>query len=103
MKKTILQWQNLLAQAANQKFPNNSNWSQYDRIASIQRQLDDVLNAVRVEDGLLQSKHHAHKDVDHRIAALIADVLILADERDVDVEKELENVLRWFTTPLNRH
>jgi predicted regulator of Ras-like GTPase activity (Roadblock/LC7/MglB family) len=85
-----------MAEAADLRFPDNINWTQYDRIASIQRQLDDVLAAVQVEEGLLESNDHGHQDPDHRIAALIADVLILGEMREADIEGELVKVLHWF-------
>ena len=97
--KTIAQWQAEIADAANRKFPGNVNWSQSDRLASIQRQLDDVIAAEKVERGVLQSDEHGHQNPDHRIAALIADILILADMRGSDVEAELEKVLQWFNGP----
>lgn len=96
MSKTIGEWQKLIAAAANQKFTDNKNWSMYDRISSIQSQLDDVLCAVKVEDGVLESKDHAHQDPDHRVAALIADILILAEMRKIDIDFELQKVLNWF-------
>ena len=52
--------------------------------------------ALEVERGLRQSDDHAHQDPNHRIGALIADILILAEERGADIESELEKVLAWF-------
>jgi hypothetical protein len=96
MSKTLLQWQEDIALAANTKFPSNAQWTPHDRIESIQNQLDDVFASIRVESGELQSDDHAHQDPDHRIAALIADILILCETRNVDLELELEQVLNWF-------
>lgn len=93
--RNITQWQQALKLASEHKFPN-SGWSQTDRLASIQRQLDDVEASLKVESGELQSDDHAHQDPNHRIGALIGDILILAEERGVDVEGELEKVLAWF-------
>lgn len=97
--RSITEWQREIAGAANRKFPGNDSLLESDRLASIQRQLDDVVAAIKVEQGYFSSDHHAHKDPDHRIAALIADVLILAEMRGADVEKELGEVLRWFMAP----
>jgi hypothetical protein len=96
MSQTITQWISDIGHAAYEKFPANSNMSVYDRLDSIQRQLDDVICSIRVERGDLQSNDHAHQDPDHRIAALIADILILAYDRNTDVEGELHNVHKWF-------
>jgi len=96
MRRTLTDWQHEIADAANKKFPNNSQWTLYDRMASVQDQLDDVIAAIKVEDGLLKSDDHAHQHPDHRIAALIADVLILAEQKGANVEEELEKVLTWF-------
>lgn len=93
--KSMREWQKALSEAAARKFPD-SGWSQSDRLASIRRQLEDVEAALRVESGEVQSDDHAHQDADHRIAALIADILILAEERGTDIESELEKVLAWF-------
>ncbi len=93
--KRILEWQKALSDAAERKFPD-SGWSQSDRFASIRRQLEDVEASLKVEGGEVQSDDHAHQDPDHRIAALIADILILAEMRGTDVETELQKVLAWF-------
>ena len=93
--RNINDWQQLLKAAANRKFPN-SGWGESERITSIQEQLDDVKAAIEVERGARKSDGHAHQDPNHRIAALIADILILAEERAADVENELEKILAWF-------
>ncbi|MFA5877262.1 MAG: hypothetical protein WC880_02775 [Candidatus Paceibacterota bacterium] len=93
--KSMLAWQKALSDAAMRKFPN-SGWSQTDRLASIEEQLEDVKASLKVESGELQSDDHAHQDPNHRIGALIADILILAEERNADIENELEKVLAWF-------
>lgn len=93
--RNITQWQQTLKIASEKKFPN-SGWSQTDRLASIEEQLEDVKASLKVESGELQSDDHAHQDPNHRIGALIADILILAEERNADIENELEKVLAWF-------
>lgn len=67
-----------------------------ERVASVQRQLDDLKAALEVARGARTSDDHAHQDPDHRTAALIADILILAEERGQNIEVELEKVLAWF-------
>ena len=93
--RPINEWQKALKTAADRKFPR-SGWSISDRIASVHRQVDDVEVALSVEEGGAKSGHPAHKDVNHSIGALIADALILAEERGVNTETELEKVLAWF-------
>ena len=93
--KSIGEWQKAFKTAAGRKFPN-SDWGESERVTSIQKQLDDVKAALEVERGARQSDDHAHQDPNHRIGALIADVLIFAEERGLDVESELEKVLAWF-------
>ncbi|KKQ86116.1 MAG: hypothetical protein UT09_C0040G0011 [Parcubacteria group bacterium GW2011_GWF2_38_8] len=94
--KTIQEWQKIISEATNRKFPNNVNKSQMDRVKSIKEQLEDVENSLKVEQGLLKNDDHAHQDPDHRIAALIANIFILAEMRGSKIEKELEKVLSWF-------
>ncbi len=93
--RTIAGWQKAFKAAADRKFPGNASGA-YDRVQSIQEQLDDVKTALRVERGELKSDDHAHQDPNHRIGALLADILIMAEERGADVESELEKVLAWF-------
>ncbi len=93
--KNISEWQKAFKAAADARFPN-SDWGESERVASVQEQLDDVRAALEVEGGTRASDDHAHQDVDHRIGALIADILILAEERGTDVESELGKVLAWF-------
>jgi hypothetical protein len=93
--KSIRQWQEVLKAAADRRFPD-SGWGIPERVASVQSQLDDVKAALKVERGELTSDDHAHQDPNHRIGALIADILVLAQERGMDAEAELEKVLAWF-------
>lgn len=93
--KSITEWQRALAAAANQKFPT-SGWDEARRVQSLQEQLDDVRMALAVARGEQASSDHAHQDPNHRIGALIADALILAEERGANIEEELEKVLAWF-------
>ncbi len=93
--KNIADWQKVLKAAADRRFPDNAA-GRFDRLASIQEQLDDMKAALEVERGTRQSEDHAHQDPNHRIGALIADILILAEERGADVESELEKVLMWL-------
>jgi hypothetical protein len=93
--RSIGEWQKVLKAAADRKFPD-STWREAERIASIQRQLNDVKAALEVKRGERKSDDHAHQNPDHRIAALIADILIFAEERGTDAEDELAKVLAWF-------
>lgn len=93
--KSIREWQHLLKAAADRCFPD-SGWGILERIRSVREQLDDVEAALAVEAGTQTSDDHGHQDPNHRIGALIADSLILADERNVDIDAELEKVLAWF-------
>lgn len=93
--KSLTEWQRAFKEAADRKFPD-SGWGEPERLASIERQLDDVKAAIQVEHGNLKSDYHAHQNPDHRIGALVADILILAEERGMDVEAELGRVLAWF-------
>jgi len=93
--KSIPQWQKELKEAADVRFPNNT-LGTFDRVKSLQDQLKDIKAAIAVEKGERESDDHAHQDPNHRIAALIADALIFAEEREFDVESELESVLAWF-------
>jgi isocitrate dehydrogenase kinase/phosphatase len=93
--KSIAEWQKAFKAAADQKFPD-ANWDDVRRTQSIQEQLDDVKVALQVERGEHTSDNHAHTDANHRIGALVADILILAEQRGADVEMELEKALAWF-------
>lgn len=93
--RSLGEWQKALKAAVDRKFPN-SGWDELRRIQSISEQLADAKAALEVERGERTSLDHAHQDPDHRIGALIADILILAEERGTDVESELEKVLAWF-------
>lgn len=96
--KTLTEWQQTLKAAADNKFPNNT-LGTFDHVSSLQEQLDDVKASIAVQNGALKSDDHAHQDPNHRIGALIAEALILAEERGANVESELEKVLKWFKEP----
>jgi|SRR3989344_1997137 len=94
--KNIGQWQKDFAKFAKKKFPKNRKWSQQDRILSILRQLADVSGGIQKEKGIFPHPNKIYDDPNHRIAALIADVLILCEMRKLNVEKELRAVLNWY-------
>jgi hypothetical protein len=67
-------------------------------LLSILPQFGDVGAAIQKEQGIFASNDHGHDDPNHRIAALIADILILCDERKLDLDTELGEVMDWFRT-----
>lgn len=91
--RTFKEWQKLLAEAANRKYPVNARWTEQDRFLSITRQLADVGAEIQYEQGVYP---HRKGEADHRIAALIADVLILAQMRGADIDTEMERVLEFY-------
>ena len=93
--KTLAEWQKALKEAVDTKF-NDTISGTFNRVNSLQEQLDDVKTAIAVELGDLKSDDHAHLDANHRIGALIADALIFAEERGAKIDDELEKVLAWF-------
>lgn len=93
--RSIPEWQAAMKAAADRRFPE-CNWDNLRRIQSTQDQLDDVKAALEVEAGMRRSDDHAHQDPNHRIGALVADIMILAEERGMNIEDELEKVLAWF-------
>lgn len=99
--KSIAEWQKALRAGAKHKFPK-STWGVSERLESVIRQVDDVKVALSVEDGRAESSHLAHKSANHSIGALVADALILAEERGVDTEAELEKVLTWFNEKVSK-
>ena len=94
--QTLKEYQKAFSTAAAKKFPINAKWNQKDRVLSIQRQLADVGGALQKEEGIYTHDNHAYNDTDHRIAALIADILILVDSRGFDIDTELAEVLKWY-------
>jgi len=93
---TLSEWQEKFGEAARNKFPNIEDWNHQDRLLSILRQLGDVGGAIQKEQDIFSSENHAHDRPNHRIAALIADVLILCDKRGLDLDCEFREVLEWY-------
>ena len=94
--KSLNQWQKEMAGAANAKYPNNSTWSEEDRLLSIGRQMADLYTARMVEKGVLPPDPKI-KTVEHRAAALIADILIYCEMRNRNnIEEEMKAVLAFF-------
>jgi len=68
-------------------------------LLSILRQLADVSKGIQWEKGLYKmtkKQVKEYKSTDHRIAALIADILILCEKRKTNLEEELSEVLKWY-------
>ena len=94
--KNIKKWQKEFAKAAAKKFPINKKWKEQDRLLSILRQLADVSGGIQKEKGIFPHPNKAYDDPNHRLAALLADILVLIDKKGFDIEKELEKVLKWY-------
>jgi hypothetical protein len=95
--KYLSQWQRELGKADRKKFPKNiKKWKEQDRLLSVLRQLADVGGAIQKKQGIYPSKDPKHTEPNHRIAALVADILILCDKRNVDLDAELGEVLNWY-------
>ena len=101
--KTISEWQKDFSIAANKKYPKNKKWSQQDSLLSILRQLGDVSKGIQWEQGLYEmteKDQKKYKSTNHRIAASIADILILCEKRKMNIEelieKEFPKVMRFF-------
>jgi hypothetical protein len=99
--KSLQEYQKAFAEAAKKKFDTYDMWDTKDRVLSVQRQLADVSGGLQKEEGIFPHLNKAYDNPDHRIAASIADLLILVDMRGFDIEKELEEVLKWYRKPLD--
>ena len=97
---SIKEYQEAFADAAKKKFPKNVNWTQKDRLLSMQRQLADIGAAIQKEEGIYDHKS-IHNTANHCVANLLADLLLLADDRRIDLDEELELTLEWFQSDKN--
>ncbi len=80
----IQEWQKEFVDAMNSKFPET--WTKEERLLAITRQLADVSKQLQF-DGT---------EIQHRIAAIFPDLFMLCEQCDVDINKELLDVLSWF-------
>ncbi len=81
--KGIREWQKEFVKAVNRRFPKQ--FTKEQRVLSAFRQLSDV-----------SSKMQFGGDVEHRIAAVLVDLFLLAEDYQMDLDGELKNVLAWF-------
>ena len=94
--KTIKEWQKLFVDAMIKKFGSSS---QEKRLAFMEEDFNDIKNSMQRENGNLESDDHRHKDPNERIAGLLSNVFVLADQRGMDLEKELQKALDWYLDP----
>jgi hypothetical protein len=96
--KTIKKWQKEFKEACEKRFPDSKQWTDQDRLLSIMRQLADVSGGVQKEQGIYHPnpKNKTYDNPNHRLAALIAETLILIEKRNFDLEKELQEVLNFY-------
>ncbi|MGB4076147.1 MAG: hypothetical protein WBK28_00385 [Minisyncoccia bacterium] len=97
--RTLKEWENLFVDAIHRKYGSSS---QEKRFAYISQELEDISIALKVEKGELLAIDHKYKDPDERIAGLLANVFVLANQRGTDLEKELQQALDWFQDPNTR-
>ena len=66
------------------------------RLLAIIRQVSDASGAIALAQGNLEDCGHGYREPKHRIACILADVLVLCQEQGVDAEHELLKVQQWF-------
>ena len=97
--KTIEEWKKLFVEAINKKFGSSS---QEERLAFMEQDLKDIAMSLKHENGELESDDHRYKNPNERIAGLFSNVFVLANQRDMDLEKELQKALDWYLDPNTR-
>lgn len=89
------------------KFPHNDKWTAKDRMLSMQRQLADIGAAMHKNEGIYD-KEEIKTDTGQRIAGLIADTLLLCEKLTndeiyiVDIDKEVDQALKWYREPVEK-
>lgn len=66
------------------------------RLLAVMRQLADASGAVAVRDGAIVNVGHTYQEAPHRIACLLAEVLILARQEKIDLDHEMKRVLEFY-------
>lgn len=84
---TLKQWQAVFVCLAKHKFPE---WTPEQRLLSLHRQIADISQT-------LQCGERNGVSLKTRVADILPDVFLLADQLDVDLEKELSgDILTFF-------
>jgi hypothetical protein len=94
----ISKWQKDLATACNIKYPAQ-NWTTDEYIFDLIRQVGDVSKAKQLADGTYIDKNKKNDEdwtISHRTAALIASALIFAENKNVDWQSRMHEVLKWY-------
>lgn len=97
--KNTKEWQKLFSEAINKKFVSSS---QQKRLDFMRHDLDDIGMALKLEIGEFKSDDHRYKDPNERIAGLFSNAFVLAEQRGMDLEKELQKALDWYLDPNTR-
>lgn len=92
----IEDWKKDIADAVERKFSIST---QQRRVEYMQQEIDDIKVALLVEDKKLESRDHRFDHVDERIAGLLANIFVLAEYRNINLDKELQKALKWFKNP----
>lgn len=83
----IAEWQALFVKEAKRKFP--AEWTVEQRLLSLHRQIADISQT-------LQSGERNGIRLQTRVADILPDVFLLADQLGVDLEKELSGEILAF-------
>jgi hypothetical protein len=71
--------------------------SSEQRLLSIVRQVADASGAIAVRDGAIRGgQRHGYENVPHRVACILAEVLILARKENVDLDRQMKILLKWY-------
>jgi hypothetical protein len=89
----ITEWKEKIVEAVRKKFPKK--WSTQDRLLGIVSQVADTAERIQFEEGLKQLTH-LDKPVPRLIANIFVDLFVLCHIYNVDLNKELQEVLDWL-------
>ena len=88
-------WRDEFGKLAEQKF---THMGPSDRLLSVYRQLADVSGCIHKAQDLISTDSEKYNQLDHRIAAAIADLFILAKVCDANLDLEIKKVLAWYSS-----
>ncbi len=84
-----------VADVVTKRFPLN-NYTSTERFIAVTTQIGELGDLLLIKKGIKNNHKNQHNSCNESLAAVLIDLLVLSQQLDVDLDKEIQKAICWF-------
>lgn len=84
-----------MARVVAERFPLNQ-YTPTQRLLAVMVQMGDLADLLLIKEGVKDNHKKQHLNYKEAVAAVFVDLLVLSQQLDVDLDKEIQRAIHWF-------